>query len=98
MRNFDFTSGTVTTTETTTTGTVTMQYVPVTPETDCVDRAVDPEWLKAQPWFVRLDEWHHAHVPHGWIFHVWFWLWRPICNFADRYHCRGIPDAPKWGK
>lgn len=44
-----------------------------------------PPWPKGQRWFVRLDEWHHAHQPPI-LRMAWFWLWRPLCNHTERYY------------
>lgn len=40
-------------------------------------------WIAGQPWYVRLDEWQHRHLPPvGQA--LWHWAWLPLCNFVDR--------------
>ena len=46
-----------------------------------------PPWPHGQRWFVRLDEWHHAHQPPV-LRTAWFWLWRPLCNYTDWWYRR----------
>ena len=40
-------------------------------------------------WWERLDEWQHRHLPHGDLTGlVWFYAWRPFCNWRDRRYGR----------
>jgi hypothetical protein len=48
-----------------------------------------------QPWWSRLDDWQHEHMPsdHGSPLQqlsqsAWYWLWRPYCNWVDRRYLR----------
>jgi hypothetical protein len=46
-------------------------------------------WVRAQPWWARLDEWHHQQLhdrPRRWF--LWHLLWRPFCNSVERKYRR----------
>ena len=59
-----------------------------------IDEQRHQEWLRTQPWYVRLDEWQHEHGGSGpgWLAMLWHVAWHPLCEMAEHHHRKGTKN------